>query len=158
MIVDVGVIVFIGIFAIRGFKGGFIPSLLGLAGYLVGGFLGLLGARELSADWNEFWSILGLHLLLIFIGAKIGQSILKSMGRGVRGLVGPLRFLDSICGATLGFGKGLVIAFLVIQVLPTLSNNSIDNNLKESTVVEYFKRHTPTLVDQGFEKLREISR
>ena len=158
MIIDVGVMVILGIFSIRGFKNGFVPTLFGLTGYLLGGFAGLLGARDLSADWSGFWSILGLHLLLIFIGAKVGQTILRSIGKGFRGLVGPLKFLDSLIGATLGIGKGIIIAFLLIQVLPTISNPTIDTNLEQSETVQYFETHTPKLVEQGFKKLKKISR
>ncbi len=158
MIIDLGVLLVLGIFAVKGFRSGFVPSLLGLLGYLLGGFSGLLVAREMTSSWSGFWSVLGIHLLSIFIGAKIGQTILKSIGKGIRGLVGPLKFLDSLIGAALGIGKGIIIAFLVIQLLPLFSLQSIERDFETSEVVQYFGSHTPELVDQGFEKFKEISR
>lgn len=158
MIIDLAVLGLLLIFAIRGYRNGFVPSLLGLAGYLSGGFLGLVAAKEISADWIGFWSVVGVHIIFILFGAKIGQTILRSLGKGIRGLVGPLRIFDSLIGALFGLGKGVLLSYLVIQLLPTLSNESIDRSLKESEVAQYFQTHTPKLVDQGFEKLRQISR
>jgi hypothetical protein len=117
-----------------------------------------LVAREVSSSWSGFWSVVGVHLLSIFIGAKIGQTILKSIGKGIRGLVGPLKFLDSLIGAAVGIGKGIIIAFLVIQLLPLFSLESIEKDFEKSEVVQYFEIHTPKLINQGFEKLKEISR
>ncbi len=158
MIIDLGVLVILGIFTVKGFRNGFVPSLLGLLGYLLGGFAGLLVAREISSSWSGFWSLVGVHLLSIFFGAKVGQTILKSIGKGIRGLVGPLKFLDSLIGAAVGIGKGIIIAFLVIQLLPLFSFESIEKDFEKSEVVQYFETHTPELINQGFEKLKEISR
>ena len=99
MIVDISIGLVLFIFLVKGFRSGFLPSLFALLGYIVGGFLGLLGAREVTSEWVGIWSVVGLHLLLIFIGAKIGQTIFRSIGKGVRGFVGPLKFLDSALGA-----------------------------------------------------------
>ena len=157
MIVDLLVLLLLLLFVRRGFSAGFLPSLFALLGYLAGGFAGLLGAKELTSDWMGFWSIVGMHLLLIFVGAKIGQTIFRSLGKGLRGFVGPLKFLDSLLGALLALGQGALIALIGLQILGVFSNERLSEALEESLIVDYLDRHTPDLVDQGFSKLRELT-
>ena len=157
MIVDVSIGLVLLIFLVKGFRSGFLPSLFALLGYIVGGFLGLLGAREVTSEWVGIWSVVGLHLLLIFIGAKIGQTIFRSIGKGVRGFVGPLKFLDSALGAVLALGQGVLIVFIGVQVLGVFSSESVQEALQASRAVGYLESHTPKLVNEGFSKLRELT-
>jgi len=65
MIVDL-VLACLVIFTIaQGFNRGLVPTLFAILGYLGGGILGLLLARELSEDWNGLISVIGLYLFAI---------------------------------------------------------------------------------------------
>ena len=158
MIVDLLSITLLILFFVKGFRSGFIPSLLGLAGYLLGGFLGLLSAREVTGEWQGFWSVIGAYLVLILVGANIGQVIMRSLGRGMRGLVGPLKLLDSLLGALLGAGKGLILIFLLLRLLGVFPSESVESAIDASEIATYLEAHTPRLIEEGFTKLKELPR
>ena len=158
MIVDIVILLVLLFFLRKGFVSGLIPSLFALLGYVVGGFLGLIGAKEVTSEWEGLWSVVGLHLALIFIGAKIGQMLFRSIGKGIRGFVGPLKVLDSIFGSFLALGQGVLIVFIGVQLLSAFSSEGITEALETSYVVDLIERNTPDLVDQGFSKLRELTR
>ena len=142
MIVDV-VLAALVIFAIaQGFNRGLVPTLFAILGYLGGGILGLLLAKELSADWNGLISVIGLYLFAIFLGAQVGSWALARMGSGIRkrALFGPFKFLDSVLGGALALLQVALLAVVVLKVIEylpwSLSNNWID----ESRIYNYFSR------------------
>ena len=157
MIIDLLLGAFALFLVFSGFKSGFIPSLLGLVGYLAGGFLGLIFAKEFSADWTGLWSVIGLHLLSIFIGAKIGQVIARNLGKGIRGLFGPLKFVDSLLGALLGGVKATLLITITLIFSSVLPSDSLQNQIENSQISEYINSHLPTAVFDAFSKVREFS-
>lgn len=157
MIIDLiagGVLVLL---VLAGFKSGFIPALLGLVGYLVGGFLGLISARAFASEWTGLWSVIGLHLLLIFIGAKLGQASARSLGKGIRGIFGPLKFLDSLLGGVLGGIRAILLMMIALVLTSALPNETLQLQLGESQLNQYINAHLPNLVLDGFSKVREFS-
>jgi len=157
MIIDLIAGAVLVLLVLAGFKSGFIPTLLGLAGYLVGGFLGLISAREFTSEWTGLWSVIGLHLLLIFIGAKLGQASARSLGKGIRGIFGPLKFLDSLLGGALGGIKAILLTIVVLVLTSALPNETLQLQLGESELNQYINSHLPNLVLDGFSKVREFS-
>ena len=157
MIVDLTVGILLLLFLRTGFRSGFIPSLLALVGYVIGGFLGLLVAKEFTTDWTGLWSVVGMHILLIFIGAKVGQTILRSLGKGVRGFVGPLKIVDSLLGAVFSLGQGVLLVFIGLQIFSVFGNEAIEGELQESSIVEYLDQYTPEIVNQAFSKWRDLT-
>jgi len=157
LIIDLVVVGIFVYFVVVGFKSGFIPMLFGLIGYLAGGFLGLILARELASDWSGFWSVIGFHILLIFIGARLGQAVARRLGKGFRNVFGTLKFLDSILGALLGGIKASVLLVIVLMLLSALPNERLGEQLGESQVNQYLNSHLPGLITEGFSKVMELS-
>ena len=157
MIVDLLLGVFALFLVFSGFKLGFIPSLLGLVGYLAGGFLGLIFAKEFSTDWTGLWSVIGLHLLSIFIGAKMGQFVARNLGKGIRALFGPLKFVDSLLGALLGGVKATLLITIALIFSSVLPSDSLQREIDRSEVNTYINSHLPAVVFDAFSKVREFS-
>ena len=108
------------IFAIaQGFNRGLLPTLFALIGYLGGGVIGLLAAKELSSDWSGVVSIVGFYLVAIFAGSQLGSWLMAKVGSGLRKrlLLGPLKFLDSVLGAGSRLYKPPIFAALVLTII-----------------------------------------
>ena len=157
MIIDLVVVGVFVYFIMVGFKSGSIPMLFGLIGYLAGGFLGLILARELASDWSGSWSVIGLHILLIFIGARLGQAVARRLGKGFRNNFGPLKFLDSILGALLGGIKASVLLVIVLMLSSALPHERLGEQLEDSQANQYLNSNLPGLIDDGFSKVMELS-
>jgi uncharacterized membrane protein required for colicin V production len=158
MIIDLVASALFLILVAKGFSAGLIPTLLGLVGYVSGGFAGLLIAKEVTEDWEGLWSAIGLHLLAIMLGVKLGQVIARSLGRGIRGVFGPFKFLDSLFGGFLGGVKAVVLISVSLYFLDSFPNQSIARELQESQVDQYLKERAPDLLDESFARLKEISK
>jgi uncharacterized membrane protein required for colicin V production len=157
LIIDLIVIGVLTYFIMAGFKSGFIPMLFGLIGYVGGGFLGLISARELASEWSGFWSVIGLHILLIFISARLGQAIARKLGKGFRDVFGPLKFLDSLLGALLGGIKAFLFVVVLLLLSSVLPNEGLKEQLNESRTSQYLDSHLPSLIADGFSRVLELS-
>ena len=111
------------IFAIaQGFNRGLVPTLFQIIGYLGGGGVGLIIAKEFSAEWKGLVSIVTFYLVAIFAGAQFGRWAMGKIGAGVhkRILFGPFKFLDSILGGLLALIQVAVFAVIVLTVMDYL--------------------------------------
>ena len=139
MIVDL-ILAAILIFSIaHGFNHGLLPTIFAIIGYLGGGFLGLLLAKELSADWNGLFSVIGFYLLAIFLGAQLGSWVLARLGSGVRkrALFGPFKFLDSVLGGALALIQVVLLAVVALKVIEYLPWELTSSWIGESRIYNY---------------------
>jgi hypothetical protein len=127
------------IFAIaQGFNRGFLPTLFALLGYLGGGALGLIIAREVSGDWIGIVSIVGIYLSAIFIGAQVGSWLMAKFGKGFRKrvLFGPVKFLDSLLGGALALVQVVIFAVIVLKIIDFLPWEFPHNWIADSRIYE----------------------
>ena len=127
------------IFAIaQGFNRGLLPTLFALIGYLGGGVVGLLAAKEFSGDWNGVVSIVALYLLAIFAGAQLGSWLMAKVGAGFRKriLFGPLKFLDSVLGGALALVQVVIFAAIVLTIINYLPWGLPNNLIEDSRIYE----------------------
>ena len=111
------------IFAIaQGFNRGLVPTLFAILGYLGGGALGLIAAKEFSSEWRGLVSIILLYLFAIFAGAQFGSWAMGKIGSGIhkRFLFGPFKFLDSILGGLLALAQFVIVSVVVLTVIDYL--------------------------------------
>ncbi|MFZ8872115.1 MAG: CvpA family protein [Candidatus Nanopelagicaceae bacterium] len=127
------------IFAIaQGFNRGLLPTLFALIGYLGGGVIGLLAAKELSSDWSGVVSIVGFYLFAIFAGSQLGSWLMAKVGSGLRKrlLLGPLKFLDSVLGGGLALIQTAIFAALVLTIINYLPWELPNNLIEDSRIYE----------------------
>ena len=68
----------------QGFNRGFLPTVFAVIGYLGGGVLGLFAAKEITQNWSSLFTLIGVYLVSIFLGAQIGSWIAGKVGASVR--------------------------------------------------------------------------
>lgn len=124
----------------NGFNRGLIPTIFALIGYLGGGLIGLLIAKELSASWNGLLSLIGLYLAATFLGAQIGSWLMSKFGAGFRKriLFGPFKFLDSILGGALALIQIAIFAAIVLTILNYLPWQLPNSLIEDSAIYESF--------------------
>ena len=127
------------IFAIaQGFNRGLVPTLFAVIGYLGGGALGLIIAREVSSDWVGITSTVALYLFAIFAGAQIGSWFLAKLGKGFRKsvLFGPFEFLDSLLGGALALIQVVIFTAIILKIINYLPWELPINLIKDSRIYE----------------------
>jgi uncharacterized membrane protein required for colicin V production len=136
MLVDLLIIAIILIFTVQGWRNGLIASLLGLLGYFGGGVGGLILAKEVTGQWEGAWSLIGTYLLLIFLGAILGQLIAKKIGKSFRNLISPIKGIDALLGSTLGAIKAFFILYYAISLANIAPEGEIVDQVRESQISE----------------------
>ena len=122
MILDIALLI-MGIIAIAtGYNKGALATLFSIIGYVGGGVAGFAAANWYTGEWKGLASIIALHLIGIFLGASTGKRFLEKTGVGIhkRVLFGPLKFLNSIGGATLSLAQAALAAFVIITLIDYL--------------------------------------
>ena len=154
MIVDLVIVVLLLISLIGGYKKGLVSSLLGLVGYLIGGVVGLVVAKELTRDWEGFTTTILALVVAIFLVAQIGQLIARSIGKGFRSLIGPLKIFDGALGALFGLGKALVAVYLLASLLLLTPWQAPANAISESQIFSEMSVRVPDSIDQIFNEIK----
>jgi uncharacterized membrane protein required for colicin V production len=122
----------------QGFNRGFLPTVFAVIGYLGGGILGLFAAKEITQNWSSLFTLIGVYLVSIFLGAQIGSWIAEKVGASVRkgALFGPFKFLDSILGGALALVQIVILAAIVLTIIDYLPwSHSL---IKDSEIFKYF--------------------
>ena len=117
---DLLILVTIALCVWRGFQLGLIRSVLSLAGWLVGLYIGSQYARELAplfADWIEtpaFQTVAAFLLLIftVFLVFRLLSALLVSVLQALA-----LRPLERLAGAAFGAAKGGLIVLILISVV-----------------------------------------
>ena len=136
MILDIALLI-AGIIAIAtGYNRGALATLFSIIGYVGGGVAGFAAANWYTGEWKGLAPIIALHLIGIFLGASAGKWILEKTGVGIhkRILFGPLKFLNSIGGATLSLAQAAVAAFVIITLIDYLPWNLPQSLIENSKV------------------------
>lgn len=154
MIVDLVIVVLLLVSLIGGYKKGLVPSLLGLAGYLIGGVAGLILAKELTRDWAGFTKTILTLVVAIFLGAQLGQLLARSVGKGFRSLMGPLKIIDGVLGALFGLGKALVAVYLLASLLLLTPWDLAQDALANSQIFNEMSARSPDFVDGIFNEIK----
>lgn len=102
LLLDVGLVVIIGVNALRGWSTGMFAGLLGLAGMLLGLFTALWGVPLVITRFDLFsGSELGRSLALIFaavFAASFGRGLASGLGRRIARLRGGVGRVDALLG------------------------------------------------------------
>jgi hypothetical protein len=136
VILDIALLI-AGIIAIAtGYNRGALATLLTIIGYVGGGVAGFAAANWYTGEWKGLAQIIALHLIGIFLGASAGKWILEKTGVGIhnRILVGPLKFLNSIGGATLSLAQAVLAAIVIITLIDYLPGNLPHSIIENSKI------------------------
>ncbi len=149
---DVLILGFIVLFAINGFRKGFIISLASLAALVLGIYLAVHFSNYIqvllddnfhpSKTWLPILSFIATFLavvIIVLVVAKVMEKIFDVVGMG---------FLNKLAGALLGFAKGVVYASIILFII-----FSIDKKKKWITAEDRKGSFTINKVEKVFPKI-----
>ena len=147
---DLLVLIALLITAYGGFKNGFIQTVLKTIGYIAGGVAGVAIAVEVMSTWSNNLVKAAGAIILILLLAIMGEFILGKIGLGFRKVlfISPLKFLDSLLGATLATLRTAFITYLIAVILIATPWSIGDKYIAGSQFYTYTDSYLPEVVTE----------
>lgn len=156
---DLALVIVLLAYALGGYRSGLVASVFSLAGFLIGGGIGvwllprLIGTSGIGLFWRTV-ALVGGTLLLASIGQGIGATIGARLRSHVRR--GAIRTLDSLLGAVASVVVIALFAWLVAGAvrgaLPTTAARAIG----QSKVLSAINRVVPGQANQLFAGFQDV--
>ncbi|QVQ50366.1 MarP family serine protease [Spiractinospora alimapuensis] len=146
------------LFALAGYRQGFIVGVLSFAGLLGGGIAAAIGLPPLIM---ELVSDPGQQALLavaaVFLSAAVGQFSASYLGALLRNRVtgDSVRVLDALGGVVVNASAVLLIAWLIGSALANSSIPVVSNQIENSRVLHAVDRAIPDGVNTWFSEFRQ---
>lgn len=140
-ILDLAILALLGFFLVKGLMQGLIREVMGLVGIVAGLFLGLAyygqlaqlarQALRIEAPWLDAVSF-GVILLVVF-------ALVVSLGALITSALAKMRLspLNRLLGGALGLLKGVLLAYLLLNMLLLLMPFSPPQQLRSSLAAPY---------------------
>ena len=147
---DLLVLIALLITAYSEFKNGFIQTVFKTIGYIAGGVAGVAIAVEVMNTWTNNLAKAAGAIILILILATAGEFILGKVGLGFRKVlfISPLKFLDSLLGASLATLRTVFIVYLLSVILLATPWSIGDKYISDSQFYTYTDSHLPKVVTE----------
>ena len=147
---DLLVLLALLITAYSGFKNGFIQTVFKTIGYIAGGVAGVAIAVEVMNTWSNNLAKVAGAIILILLLATTGEFILGKIGLGFRKVlfIYPLKFLDSLLGASLATLRTVFIVYLLSVILIASPWSIGDKYIASSQFYTYTDSHLPKVVTE----------
>jgi len=147
---DLLVLLALLITAYGSFKNGFIQTVFKTIGYIAGGVAGVAIAVEVMNTWSSNLAKAAGAITLILLLATAGEFVLGKVGQGFRKIlfISPLKFLDSILGATLATLRTVFIMYLLSVILIATPWSIGDKYIASSQFYTYTDSHLPKVVTE----------
>ncbi|ASU85996.1 serine protease [Nocardiopsis gilva YIM 90087] len=156
---DLALVVLVLLFAVSGYRQGFIVGILSFAGFIGGGVLAALGAPSLI---QSFVVDPGRQALLaiavVFLSAAMGQFLASYLGTVVRNRVtwDSARVLDAMGGALVSTVSVLLVAWLVGSAVANSAIPVLNNEVQRSRVLQAVDQVMPDTAYMWFSTFRKI--
>jgi S1-C subfamily serine protease len=147
------------VFALVGWRQGFLTGALSFLGFLGGGLLAVLWLPEVA---ERFVGAQTARILLVALGilasAVIGQTLLSMLGRRMRSSITwqPVRFVDNSAGALLNVAALALVAWVIASVVTYLPRSEMTRQVTGSSVLTTMDRILPDAARSAFTSLRDL--
>ena len=145
-LLDIVLIVAALLFAVSGYRQGFLVGALSFVGFLGGG---VLGAR-LAPALAQAGPLSGLPrsatgLVIVFVAASLGQVLATVVGSAVRRRVSwrPARVVDAVAGAAISVVALLLVSWLVGTAVASSPFTGLASQVRRSQVLTQVDRAVP---------------
>ena len=147
---DLLVLLALLITAYSGFRNGFIQTVFKTIGYIAGGVAGVAIAVEVMNTWSNNLAKAAGAIILILLLATTGEFISGKVGLGFRKIlfISPLKFLDSLLGASLATLRTVFITYLLSVILIATPWSIGDKYISNSQFYTYTDSHLPKVVTE----------
>jgi S1-C subfamily serine protease len=132
-------------YAYSGYRQGFVVGVLSFAGFLGGGFLGMLLAPDLVAEIDGTARQAVAAVALVVVAATVLQVVASVVGGLARDRITwrPARALDALAGAGVGAVAVLVVAWFVASAVRQAPSPTITEAVRQSSVLTTVDRAMP---------------
>ncbi len=149
--IDLALVLAIVVFAIVGWKRGFLYGLFSLLGFLIGASIGLSLAPRLLNSWAPGWSRAVVALVVVFLAAVLGQLVLGYGGKWLSDRVTwrPAEVVDSVAGSLLSVIVMLLVAWLVAALAVGVGADPLTRQVRTSSVLDIVDQVMPAQAQQA---------
>jgi len=147
------------IFALVGWRQGFVAGALSFLGFLGGGLLAVLWLPDLVERLVESSALrIALVAIGVLVSAIVGQVLLSILGRRLRASMTwrPVRVVDNIGGAALNVLALALVAWVVASVVAFLPRSDVTREINQSFVLTTTDRLLPEAARSTFDGLRDL--
>lgn len=150
-ILDIGVLAIMAYFVVRALMRGLVREVLGLLGIVGALFAVALGyaplsafLHQLSGEQSFLWDALALTLILVVVFVAFSY-----LGHVLARLVhsGPFSFLDRLAGGAIGLVKGVLVCYLLLNILLVTLSFHMPDMFRESRLAPRVISMGRTVVD-----------
>lgn len=143
---DVALMVLAALFAVSGYRQGFVVGVLSFVGFLGGGILGAHYAPSLSESRLLAAvppALVGLGT--VFVAASVGQLLATLLGATLRDRLTwrPARVVDAVAGALVSIASLLLVAWLVGSAVASSSSELVAAQVRGSTIIRSVEGAVP---------------
>lgn len=147
------------VFALVGWRQGFVAGALSFLGFLGGGVLAVLWLPDLV---ERFVAPSGLRVVVVaggvIVSAVLGQIVLSIIGRRLRAWLTwrPVRFVDNLAGAALNVLALALVAWVVASVVAYLPRSEVTRQVNGSIVLATMDSLLPDQARSAFNGLSDL--
>lgn len=147
------------VFALVGWRQGFVTGALSFLGFLGGGLLAVVALpdvveRFIASDVTRIIVI----AVCVLVSALIGQALLSLLGRRLRDSITwrPVRFVDNAAGAALNVLALALVAWVIASVVAYVPNSTVTRQVNASIVLRTMDSLLPDVARSAFDGLGDI--
>ncbi|RRR99153.1 MarP family serine protease [Glycomyces terrestris] len=157
LLVDVVIVLLALLFAINGYRQGFILSAATFLGFLGGAVLGINVAPWAADFYREPIAKLVVALVLVFALALGGQALMTALGYRLRKKLksNGSRRVDRFFGPVISVAAVLLVTWMAAAPLASLPLPAISAAVRHSSIVGGIDDHMPEAVRGVYDRLRE---
>jgi S1-C subfamily serine protease len=150
-VLDLVLLAAVVLFAVSGYRRGFIIGVLSVVGFVGGGVLGARYASDVASRLSSLPPS-AVGLLTVFVAASLGHLLAATLGAALRRRVvwTPLRQVDSAAGSVLAIVPVLFIAWLLGRAVLRTSYTTLVSQVRHSEVLALVGHVVPASVESWF--------
>lgn len=132
----------------KGLKNRFIQSVFRTLGYIAGGLVGIVVAKEVINTWTGVLAKVVSSAILILLFAKLGEFFLGKVSLHFREVpfIVPFKILGSLLGASLAIARTTFIIYLIALILIATPWRISDDYIVGSKFYSYSYSFLPKVV------------
>ena len=157
-LLDIVLIMAALLFAVSGYRQGFVVGILSFIGFLGGGVVGAQVAPAVAAGPLKDLPVGVVGLGTVFVLASLGQVLATIIGGLVRRRLvwQPLRQVDNAAGAMISVVSLLLVAWLVGQALASAPIPEVASQVRRSAVINIVDQVVPASGQRFFRNFRQL--
>ena len=146
------------LFAVSGYRQGFVVGVLSFVGFLGGGIIGAKLAPVLADGPLSGLPVGVVGLGTVFLLASLGQLLATLVGAWLRNRLvwKPLRRVDNVAGALTSVVSLLLVSWLVGQALASAPYPRVASQVRRSVVIDTIDKVVPESGQRFFRSFRQL--